>query len=130
MSPGLEQAAGPVPLPRGRPIGIGGGEPLVILYRSRHGPARWCAEEAVRSAAAFGRSVRLFPLPRAGHLTLADEAVLLIIRAAEAADDRLAPLIDRVLTSAARDLRRVDCRLHLLAGGVPAPASLLQLLSP
>lgn len=128
MSPGWEPAAGPASIffPA-RPTRASEDEPLVIAWRSRRGPARWCAEEAARSAAAFGRPVRLLPLPRAGQLPSADEAVLVIARAAEAADDRLAPLFDRVIAAAARNLRQVDCRLLMLAGGVPQHAPLLHL---
>lgn len=104
-------------------------QPLVIAYRSRTGPARWCAEEAGRSAAELGHAVRVVPLPRARHLSAADEAVLVITRAAEAADIRLAPLFNRILAGAARDLRRVDCRLLMLADTVPVHAPLLRLFS-
>ncbi|HMO64651.1 MAG TPA: hypothetical protein PKE47_05415 [Verrucomicrobiota bacterium] len=105
-------------------------EPLVIAYRSRRGPARWCAEEAGRSATELGQPVRVVPLPRARHLPAADEAVVVIARATDAAHARLAPLFSRIMASAARDLRRVDCRLLMLADAVPAHASLLRLLSP
>jgi hypothetical protein len=104
--------------------------PLVIAYRSRRGPARWCAEEAGRSAAELGHPARVVPLPRARHLPRADEAVLVIARAAEAADASFAALFGRIMAGAARDLRRVDCRLLMLADSVPAHASLLRLLSP
>lgn len=103
---------------------------LVIAYRSRTGPARWCAEEAGRSAAELGHPARVVPLPRARHLPTADEAVVVIARAAEAADAGFVALFGRIMAGAARDLRRVDCRLLMLADSVPAHAPLLRLLSP